>query len=71
MYLQVTLLDEKGGLPVIFRSKRPKDNGRGGKFMQRVDIHHHDHQLFVLTQYSSGMHVSQTWSSVPELNVNA
>lgn len=32
MYL--TLLDEKGVLPVIFRSKRSKDDGRGGKFTQ-------------------------------------
>lgn len=48
VYLQVTLLDKKGGLPVIFCSKRSKDDVRGGKFMQRVGIHHHDHQLLYL-----------------------
>lgn len=47
MYL--TLLDEKRGLPVIFCSKRSKDDGRGGKFTEStVSIRHHDHQLLYL-----------------------
>lgn len=31
-HMYLTLLDKKGGLPVIFCSKRSKDDGRGGKF---------------------------------------
>lgn len=48
-HMYLTLLDKKGGLPVIFCSKRSKDNGRGGKFTKsKVGIHHHDHQLLYL-----------------------
>lgn len=68
--MHLTLLDEKGGLPVIFCSKRSKDNGRGKKFTKSRYTPPRPPAI-VRTQYGSGMHISQTRSSVPELNVNA
>lgn len=66
-HMYLTLLDKKRGLPVIFCSKRSKDNGRGGKFTKSRYTPPRPLAI-VLTQYGSGMHLSQMWSSVPELH---
>lgn len=68
MYLN--LLDNKGGLPVIFAASVQRMIGEEKK-LRRVDIHHHDHQLLYLLNTAQVRYVSQTWSSVPELNLNA
>lgn len=48
MYLQVTLLDEKGGLPVLFAASVQKMIGEEEN-LQRVGIrHHHDQLLYLL-----------------------